>query len=144
MELSEKEKRKLERERITRERIQRELRGEPTGFDILLGNKKKNITVVCQLLQKYPDTTRHEITKALGISMRTASRYLAEAYIILRKKGFIPLAERQLLGKEERIKRINEIREEFPNLSEKEIAGMVGISPRTLYAYKKVKTKTSV
>jgi len=125
-----------EREKITKERIEKELRGEPTGFDILVETKNRNIAAVCQLMRKNPDITRSEICKKLKISMRSASRYLAEVYVILREEGFIPLGERQLLEKEERVKEMERIRKKFPNLPEKEIAKKLGISSKTLYGYK--------
>ena len=129
-----------EREKERKKRIEKELLGEPTGFDILVETKNKNIAAVCQLLRENPDITRSEICRKLKISMRSASRYLAEVYVILRKEGFVSLAERQLLEKGERVKEMEKIRKKTPNLPEKEIAKKLGISSKTLYGYKKVET----
>lgn len=118
-----------------KERIEQELRGEPTGFDILVEGKKKGIAQVRDLVTANSDITRREISKATGFSMRTISRYLVEVRKIF-KKGIVKnQAEIQKEAKEVRIKKLRKLIYQHPDWNRDKLAAEVGIARRTLVKY---------
>ena len=123
---------------VTRkEQIERELRGEPTGFDILLQKKAEGIKQVGELVRQNPKITRREISKITGFSFRTISRYLAELRKIYKKGIIKDQAEIQLEEKEARIVRLRKLIYQHPEWSKEKIASELGVAKITLEKYMK-------
>jgi len=130
---------KEERERKLYEQIERELAAEPTGYDILVETKKKNIMELAELVHNNPGITRKEITKKLRISLRTASRYLS----VIRKviKTYKPVSDVQKQQMDERVSKLRILVKKSPSMAISEISEKLDVSTHTVYKYLKILEK---
>jgi len=130
---------KEERERKLYEQIERELAAEPTGYDVLVETKKKNIMELAELVHNNPGITRKEITKKLHISLRTASRYLS----VIRKviKTYKPVSDVQKQQMNERVSKLRILVKKSPSMAISEISEKLDVSTHTVYKYLKILEK---
>lgn len=125
-----------EREQKLHEQIERELSAGDTGYDVIVQTKRDNITKLAELVNKKPETTRKEIVKELGVSLRTASRYLA----VIRKviKTYKPVSDLQRQQMNERIEKMRKMIRKNPSMAISEIAVKLDVSTHTVYKYLKM------
>jgi len=124
----------MKKKNLTKEeRIRQELKGQPTGFDVLLDKKRLNLRKVEWLLHKFPKITREEMADVLEISVRSVSRYMAE----LRKtrKAEFSASILQKREKQKRLAKLEEILHTSPWVNRTELSHKLEISKRTLRRY---------
>lgn len=119
------------------ERIEEELKGEPTGFDVLVKQKQDNIWTLYYLIKENPNLTRREMAEKLDVSLRTVSRYLAMVRRLFRKGTFKSQSEKQQEERESRVKRMKQLLSRTPGISASVLAQKLGVSKVTLYQYLK-------
>ena len=105
----------------------------PTGFDVLMAEKKKNMTRLRKLLKEDPSLSRSEIAGKLGLSMRTVYRYLGE--IRKHDPNATTEVDAAVLAKRRRIERLRVLLKKDPTTSVTFLASLLGVSRRTLYSY---------
>lgn len=127
---------KEEKEQKVRDQIERELAGDPTGYDVLLEAKRDNITKLVELVRGNPNITRSEISKKLGISMRTASRYLSVVRKVI--TNYVPMTDVQIQKRESRMEKMKQILKKNSNISISDLASKLNVSQHTVYKYFKM------
>lgn len=116
------------------ERIRRELEGQKTGFDEIMEHKVNQLKRLASLVQKNPNISIPTIVNELGVSFRTAYRYLS---IIRRIYKYKSRAELQLEDKKRRKRQLREVMEKHPSYTKVQLAKHLGVSIRTLNKYLK-------
>lgn len=140
IEREQKRHRREDREQTARERIERELAtSDVTGFDVLVQNKHDNILKLIELVRTNPSITREEISKKLGISLRTTSRYLSVIRKVL--NIYVPVSDVQIQQRDARIKKMKQILIKTPSISISDLASKLGVSSHTVYQYLKAAKK---
>jgi len=117
-----------------REKIRRQLKGEPTGFDILVDQKIQNLNKLKKFLDSNPNFTLKQTVELLGCSFRTAARYRT---IIREELGMVDKVTELIEGKKERKRKLRIMIKNNPEVSFTEQFKKLGISDRTGRKYLK-------
>ena len=107
----------------------------PTGFDLLLEQKRRNLEEVEKLVVSHPTVTRKEIARKLHISLRTVTRYLVILRKKYKKKFVLNPEEKQIQEKKERIKHLKLVMKKHPEYSRTQLRKVIGVSAKTLISY---------
>lgn len=114
--------------------LEEELEGKKTGFEVLQETKLENIRRVKQMVRDNPVVTRSHICQELGVSKRSATRFLS----IVRKSMKVTTGEDiQDLKRAAGFKRFKALLKQKPETTVMGRCAILGISGSTYRSYLK-------